>query len=160
MVSRSYLGYPPDPLFNLESSEGQPLTPPLNNDPVNSLVIRLLLHTRAEANSTHDTVTELLIHDRLVRISVVLHNLVQSVDERVLGRHVEGSASVGPGVQLLLQLRLVEVEKFSKGLDVGLRGFSLTVEDCGAGYFVAAEGLGDLLEGELLLLLSLEEGGA
>lgn len=57
----------------------------------------------------------------------------------------------------LEQLRLWDVQELAQVLDILLAGLGLAVEEGGASDFVTANGLGDRLEGEVLLLLCGEE---
>lgn len=80
-----------------------PLSPQRNNCPVIALLIRLLLNLCAEGNRTHNAIPKLLIQYRLVRISIILHNLIQPVDQRLDWRHGSRTSSVGETEQLLRQ---------------------------------------------------------
>lgn len=79
----------------MKISKNSPLPPHRDHRPVIPLIIRLLLYLGAETDSAHNTIPELLIQHRLVRIPVVLHNLVQSVDERFHRWHRPRTAAVG-----------------------------------------------------------------
>ena len=57
-----------------------PLPPQSNYRPC-PLIIDLLLNLRAEADGTHDSISKLLIQNRLVRISIGLDDLIQSVNQ-------------------------------------------------------------------------------
>jgi hypothetical protein len=52
---------------------------------------------------------------------------------------------------------MVDGEQLRQLLNVFGRGLGLAVEEGGAGDLVASDDLGDLLEGEVLLLLGFEE---
>jgi hypothetical protein len=79
----------------MKAWKNSPLPSHRNHRPVIPLIIRLLLYLGAETNGTHNTIPELLIQHRLVRIPVVLHNLVQSVDERFHWWHRPRAPAVG-----------------------------------------------------------------
>lgn len=128
--------------------KNSPFPPHGNNRPVIPLVVRLLLHVRRERDGAHNTVPELLVHHRLVRIPVVLHDLVQAVDQRLARRHVHRAAPVRVAGQRGGQAVLGDCEKGGEGLDVVGRGARLAVEDGGRGDLAAANVLGDLLEGD------------
>ena len=113
---------------------------------------------RREADGAHDPVPELLVQHRLVRIPVVLHDLVQPVDQRLLGRHLDGLAAVGEPRELRLEGGMVDVEGLGELLDVLGGGSGLAVEESGDGDFVAAELLGEGFEGELFAGFGGEEG--
>ena len=124
-----------------------PFPPQLDHDPL-PLLIRLLAHTRTEANRTHNSIPKLLIDHRLIRIPVVLHDLIQSIDQRLLRRHRHTLPAIGPPRELRGQSRVVDVEEFGQGGDVVGGSAGLAVEDGGDGDFIAAEGGGDGFEGE------------
>ena len=69
------------------------------------------LYIGAERNGGHDAVTKLFVQDSLVGVSVVLNNLVQTVDERLFGWHGHRSASVRQAVELVHEELLVEAEE-------------------------------------------------
>lgn len=134
--------------LNLKPRKRQPLPPQRDNSPVIPLLIRLLVNLGRERNRRHDPVPKLLVQHRLVRIPIVLHDLVKTVDQRLLGRHFHGAAAVREARELLAQLVMGDAEERRELLDVLGGGLGLAVEDCGGGDFVAADVLGDLLKGE------------
>lgn len=129
-----------------------------NYSPIVSILIRLLLHFGREGYSAHDPITEFLVQDSLVCKSIVLHNLIQSVDQGLLWRHVHCLPSEGVAGQLGFQPGLLYPKDSCKSVNIFRRGLSLPVKDSCNGHFVASELLRDLFEGELLLSLGFEEG--
>ncbi|CAG8647440.1 1932_t:CDS:2, partial [Scutellospora calospora] len=145
--------------YILEARERKPARK-RNLDPL-PLLIRLLLHLGTERNSTHDPIPELLINHTLVRIPIVLHNLIQPVNQRLTRRHFERAAAVREVHQLrLAQLGFGDVEDLGEVHEVLLRGGRVAVEHGGRGDFFAAEGLGDGFEGEVLGFFGGEEDAA
>jgi hypothetical protein len=137
-----------------------PLSPQRNLNPL-PLLIRLLLDLCAETDRTHNTIPKLLIDNTLVSVPIVLHNLIQPVDQGLAGRHLERAAAVREVHDLgLTQLGLGDVEDLGELLDVLLVGGRVAVEHGGGGDFLAAEGLGDGFEGEVLGFFGGEEEGA
>lgn len=134
-----------------------PLSSPGDHNPRSAILINLLLDLRAEANSTHDTISKLLIQDRLVRISVVLDDFVQSVDHRFDGWHGTGAPTVGEAHELRCEDLLLQAENLRQLLDVFRRGRRLTIENGGDGDLATAEVLGDLFKGEVRLGLRGEQ---
>lgn len=61
--------------------------------PVVPIFVRFFLHLGRKSDSTHDSVPKFLIQYGLVRIPVILHNLVDAVDQWLLGRHIHGVTS-------------------------------------------------------------------
>lgn len=135
-----------------------PLATESDDGPV-TLLIGFLLDLCAERNGTHDTITELLVQDSLVGVTVVLDNLVESVDKGFCWGHLHLPATVGEASQLVFEDGLVNVQDFCQVLDVFGGSLSLAVEQCSDGNFFAPESLGDGLEGKVLLLLGFKEGG-
>jgi len=104
--------------LNLEAGERKPLAPKRNLNPL-PLLISLLLHLRAETDRTHDAIPKLLVNHTLVRIPIVLHNLIQPVNQRLTRRHLERAAAVREVHDLgLAQLGLGDVEDLGEVLDV------------------------------------------
>lgn len=137
-----------------------PLAPQSDLNPL-SLLISLLLHLRAKRNRTHDTIAKLLVNHTLVRISVVLHNLIKSVHQRLARRHLERAATVGEVHQLgLAQLGFGDLKDLGQLLQVFFVGWGVAVEHGGGGDFLAAEVFGDGFEGEVLGFLRVEEDAA
>ena len=138
-------------------SHNSPLPPQRNNGPIIPLLIRLLLDLGAEANGAHDAIAKLLIQHRLVRVAVVLHDLVEAVDQRLDGGHGPGAAAVREAEQLLREHGFGDGEERGERRDVGGRGRGLPVEERGDGDFGPVEGAGDGLEGEVLGGFGIEE---
>lgn len=126
----------------------KPFAPHRNNRPSGPLLIHLLLHLRAKRNRTHDPISKLLIQHRFIRVSIILHNLIKSVDQRLDGWHGAGAATVGEAQQLLCELGFRHVEDGGELLHIFGRGLGLAVEERGDGDFGAAEFSGDAFEGE------------
>lgn len=147
-------------LSNLCSTRNSPFAPESDNSPIIPIRIRLLLHLGRKRNSTHDPIPKLLVENRLVRIPVILHNLVQPVDQGLLGRHLNGATAVREAAQLLFENLGRDIEELGEFPDVFWGGLGLAVEEGCCGDFIAADVLGDLLEAELLLGLGFEEGGS
>ena len=91
---------------------------------------------RTKSNRAHDPISKLLIQNRLVRIPVVLHNLEQSIDQRLTGWHLQqlasgwdagdvGGEEGGDG----------DVEEDAEVLHILVAGFGLAVEERGYGDF-------------------------
>lgn len=104
-----------------------PLAPKGDDGPV-TLLVRLLLNLGAEGNSAHDTVTELLVQDSLVGVSVVLHNLEQPVDQWLLWWHLHLPATVWPAGELVLEHLMGDLKDIGQVLDVVWRSLGLAVE--------------------------------
>jgi len=148
------------PSHHIKTAINIPLAPKGNLNPL-PLLIRLLLNLRAEADRTHDTIPELLVDHTLVSVPVVLHNLVQPVDQGFTRGHLERTAAVREVHDLgLAQLGLGDVEDLGQVLDVLLVGWGVAVEHGGGRDLLAAEGLGDGFEGEVLGLFGGEEEAA
>lgn len=123
-----------------------------------ALLVGLLLHRRREANSAHDAIAELLVQDRLVRIAVILYNLEQAIHQRIFRGHIQSSSSVGESSEVCLELFSGDIQYFGKLLDVLRRGHGLSVEQSSDCYLLTSDLLCNGLEGEVLLLLRIEEG--
>lgn len=143
---------------SINQSANIPLPPQRNNSPIISPLIRLLLHLRRKRNCTHNSIPKLLIQNRLIRIPIVLHDLIQSIDQRLPGWHLHGSTPVRKATQLFFKQRFWDLKERGQVVDVFGRGFGLTVEDGGGGYFGAVEMVANLLKGELFAGFSVEEG--
>lgn len=129
-----------------------------DDSPIIPILIRLLLHLSRERDSAHDPIAKLLVQDRLVRIPIVLHNLIQPVDQGLFGRHIHRMTTERVTRQLSFQLGFLYPKDSCKVLDIFGGGLGLAVEDGCHCDFVAAEFLRDLLKGELLLGFGFEEG--
>lgn len=136
---------------------GLPFPPQSYDSPV-TLVISLLLNLGRERDGAHDAISELLVQNGLVGVPVVLYNLEEAVDQRLFGRHIDCSAPVRPASHLRLKLVLGDVQELGQVLDVVRAGLGLAVKKRRNGDLFAAELLGDGFEGQVLLLLGLEEG--
>jgi len=136
-----------------------PFSSQCDDRPIVPILIRLLLHLRAETNRTHNPISKLLVQHRLISIPIVLHNLVQSVNQRLLWRHLDTAATVWKPTQLNLERAMVDVEDRGKFLDVFWASSGLAVENGGDGDLFAADFFGECFEGELLLGFCCEEGG-
>jgi hypothetical protein len=84
-----------------------PLSSQGDNGPVVSLLVNLLLNLGAEGDGAHDSIAKLLVQHGLVGIAVVLHDLVQSVDERLDRWHGTSTATVWEAEELLLEELMV-----------------------------------------------------
>lgn len=135
-----------------------PLAPHGNNRIRIPLIIHLLLHLTTEANRTHDPIPKLLIEHRLVRIPVVLHDLVQPIDQRFHGGHGPGAAAVREAQQLRAQLGLGDAQDVGELGDVLGPRARLAVEERGHEDLAAPERRGDGLEGQGPRGLGVEEG--
>lgn len=144
----------------LITAKYSPLAPEGNLDPV-ALLIRLLLHLRRERDGTHDTISKLLVQDGLVGVSIVLHNLVQTVHQRLLRWHLHSPATIWNTSDFSLHqdpgLDLKDLGELRNVLGACL---SLSVEDSCCHNFIAAERVANGLEGEVQSLLLREEEGA
>ena len=129
--------------------ENIPFPPQRNDGPIITILIRLLVHLGRERDGTHDPIPELLIQNRLVRIPIILHNLIQPINQRFLGRHVHRTTPIRKATQLLLEQGLRNPQDRGELLDIFGGGLGLAVEDGRNGDFIATEVLGDLLEGQL-----------
>lgn len=137
--------------------EYSPLAPQRNHSPRSTVLINLLVDFCRKANSAHDAIAKLLIHNRLVGVAIVLHNFVQTVNERLHGGHGSCAATVGEPRQLGRQLLGGEVEDFAELGNVRLGGLGLAVKESGDGDFLAAEVLCDFGKGQVGLCLGVEE---
>lgn len=135
-----------------------PLAPQCNHSPVISILIRLLLHLGRERNGTHNAIPELLIENRLVCISIVLHNLIQPVNQWLPGWHFHRTTPVRKATQLISKPGPVDLQDRGQLFDVFRGGLGLAVENGSYSNLIAADMLGDLLEGEFLGGFSVEEG--
>lgn len=135
-----------------------PFTPQSDDGPIVPILVRFLLHLGRERDGAHDAIAELLVQDSLVGVSVVLDDLEQAVDQRFLGRHVDGSAPIRESLELLLQRALLDAEDGSQLLDIFRGWLGLAIKDGSDGDFIAAYFFGDGLEGQVLLRLGFEEG--
>lgn len=122
-----------------------------------ALLVDLLVHLGREGDGAHDAVSELLVQHGLVCLTVVLHNLVQAVDERIPGRHVNSLSAVRKASQTHLQVGRRDPEQRAELVDIFGRRPGMAVEESSHCYLAAAEVVCDLLEGELLACLALEE---
>ena len=146
-------------IFTLQCSNS-PLPPHRNLHPV-TLPIRLLLHLGRERNRTHDAITKLLIDDGLVRIAIVLNNLIQPVDQRLLGRHVDQPAPIRerrsiPIIAVMSHI-VRNAERVGQDLHVLRRRTDLFVKDARDRNLVAAQLTGELFERQAGKLLRLEQ---
>lgn len=141
----------------MESFQHLPLSSPGNHNPRSAILINLLLDLCTEANSTHDTISELLVQNRLVRISIILNDLVESVNHRLDGRHRTGAATVGEAHELRCEDFLLQAEDLRQLLNVFRRGRGLSVEDGRDGNLTAAEVLGKLFKGQVRVVLGGEQ---
>jgi hypothetical protein len=122
-----------------------------------ALLVGFLLDLCAEADGTHDTITELLVQNGLVCITVVLDDLVESVNQRLLWWHLHLASTVRVTRELRFKQRLIELEDLSQVLDILWRGFGLSVEEGCDSDFFTSEGFGNGFEREVPDLLSLEK---
>lgn len=145
----------------LPSRERQPQDSPFalhrEHRPGIALLVDLLVHLGREGDGAHDAVSELLVHHGLVCLAVILHDLVQAVDERVPGRHLDPFSTVRKPSQTHLQVGRRDPEQRAELVDVLGRRPGMAVEESSHCYLAAAEMVCDLLEGELLACLALEE---
>merc|ERR1712098_961078 len=95
---------------HLEWREREPFASHLNVDPCDAILVDLLLDVSRECNGAHDPVAKLLIEYRLVGIAIVLHNLVETVDQRLFGRHLDTLATVWEARQLRRQSCMINLE--------------------------------------------------
>lgn len=135
-----------------------PLPPQRNNRPIIPLLIHLLLDLRTEGDGRHDAVAKLLVQHGLVGVAVVLHDLVQSVDQRLDRRHGPRAPAVRETQQLGAERGLGDVEDAGERADVCCRGLRLPVEERGHGHLGAPQLFGDAGEGEGLGSFGVEEG--
>lgn len=71
-----------------------PLAPKGDDSPI-SLVVGLFLDLGAEGNGAHNAVAKLLVQNGLIGVTVVLDDLEKSVDQGILGGHLQGPPTVG-----------------------------------------------------------------
>lgn len=160
--------------LDLESREGQPIqlsdgtsagiektllpfTTKSDNSPVVTVLISLLLNLCRKRDSTHNPISELLVENRLVGIAIVLHDLIQSVDKGLLGRHLDRATAIGEAVELFLQGLLGDVKQIGQLLNVFARRLGLAVEYGSCSYFIATDMLADFLEAQLASCFGFEE---
>lgn len=120
----------------------QPFASERDHHPGSPRIIHFLLDLRVEADGAHDTVAELLVQDGLVRIAVVLHDLVEAVDQRLDRRHGTGPAPVREPHHLLRDGLLRDSEDLRELIDILGRGLHLAVEEAGDRNLTASELLG------------------
>lgn len=128
-----------------------------DNHPWSARLVNLLLYLRVEANGTHDTITKLLVENGLVGISVVLDNLVESVNERLHGGHRASSASVWEAHQLRRKNLFGNSEELGKLLDILGGSCGLSIEDSSYRDLGSAQLLSDGLEAKTGLGLCSEQ---
>lgn len=138
------------PLRRSESSKRKPFAAKLDIDPCHAVLVHLLVHRRAKGNRAHDAIAKLFINHRLVRIAVVLHNLVEAVDERLDGRHGACTAAVGKATNIFLERILIETERFCQDTYVLGRGRGLAIKDGGDSDLAATQELGEIGKSQLL----------
>lgn len=145
----------------LVAGVGQIVPFPLHRDhhPRSASLILLLFHRRGEADGAHDAVAKLLVHDCLVGVAVVLHNLVQSIYEGLDWGHGPGPAPIwearaGERGRVLAR----EVEELGQALDILGGRCSLPVEQPRDSNFASTEVVGNGLKREPLGSLGVEEG--
>lgn len=143
--------------ITLEKEGHSPLAPPGNDYPGIALLVHLLLHLGAEADGAHDSVTKLLVQNRLVGVPVVLDDLVQAVDERLNRGHGARATTVGDSHQLGREDLLGDVEERGELLDILGGGLCLSVEYGRDGDLAAAQQVGELGEAQAGLGLGGEE---
>lgn len=134
-----------------------PFSTKSNNSPVITILINLLLNLRRERDSTHNPISKFLIENRFVGITIILHNLIQSVDEGLLGRHFDGVTAIGEAAEVILQSLLGDEKQIGQLFDVFGRCLGLSVEYGSCGYFIATEVLANFLEAQLVGCLGFEE---
>lgn len=129
-----------------------------DDSPIVSILICLLLHLCREADRAHNPIPEFFIENGFVCISIVLYNLIQTIDQRFSRRHVHDLSPEWVACQLFLKLPMVNPKNGRELLDIFRSGLRLTVEDAGDGNFVATKLLADLLECETLGGFGFEQG--
>ena len=134
-----------------------PFASKCDNGPSIALLIDLLLNLCAKRNRAHNPVAKLLVQYRLERVSIVLHNLVKSVDQRIFWRHWTSRSSVRVNTERLGQVLLGDVESGGEDLYI-LRGSGgLPIEESRNGDLGTVELLCKVLESEVVLGFGLEE---
>ncbi len=126
--------------------------------PDHAILVHLLVDMSGEGNGAHDTVPEFLVQNRLVRITIVLYNLVETIDQRFLGRHLHALSSVWETPHLCLKCGMVDSKVVGEILDIFWGGLGLSIEQGSCGDLVSANLFGDGLKGHLLLRFRLEQG--
>ena len=71
-----------------------PFAPEGDDNPLRASLIHLLVDLAAKGNGAHDTISEFLVEYRLEGITIVLHNFVQPIDQRLDWGHGAGSTAV------------------------------------------------------------------
>jgi hypothetical protein len=79
-----------------------PLAPHCNNCPVIAIFVRLFFYLCRKADGAHDPIAELLIQHCFVRISIVLNNLIESIDQWLDRWHRARTTTIGESEKLLL----------------------------------------------------------
>ena len=139
--------------------ENSPFTTQRDDGPVISLGVSLLVHLGREGDGTHDAIAKLLIQHRLVRISIILHDLIQSIDERFFGWHLHRPTTIRETAQLSYQKIVWNPQQVGQVVDIFWRGLGLAIEDGSRGDLITTNVLADSLETQLLSSFGIEEGG-
>lgn len=90
-----------------QGTENIPFPSHSNDNPTIPVLVFLFVNLGGKCNGTHDSIPELLIQDGLVGIPIILYNLIESVDQRFLGRHLHDMPPGRIARQLLRQARMV-----------------------------------------------------
>lgn len=128
-----------------------------NHHPRGAGLVNLLIDRCVEADSAHDPISELLIHDGLVCVAVVLHDLVEPVDQGLDGRHGSSPAPVREPQQLVGEVLLGDAENLRQLINILGGCLSLAVKERGGGNLAAPKLLSDGLKAQPLCSLGVEK---
>lgn len=95
-----------------------PFSSDVDVNPLNSVFVGFFLDLGGESNCAHDPISKLLIDNSLVSIAIVLNDLIQSVDQRLLGWHLDALSTVGESSQLRRESCFVDTEVRRQLLDI------------------------------------------
>ena len=121
-----------------------------DDSPIIAVFIRLFFDLGREGNSTHNPISKFLIQYGLVCVSVVLYNLVETVNQWLLGRHIHDLTTKWIACQLLAESNLIHAQDIAELFHIFGGCLGLAVEDSCDSYFVAAKLLCYVFKGEVL----------
>lgn len=93
-----------------QRNQNLPLSPQGDDRPSVPVLVRFLLHLGGKSDCTHDSISKFFIQYRLIRITVILHNLIDPVDQWFLGRHIHRVTPKRKAGQEVFQFVVLNVE--------------------------------------------------
>ena len=129
----------------------------MNVHPLDAVLVGLFLNLRGECYCAHDAIAKLLVNDGLVSITIVLHDLKQAIDQRLLRWHLDTFPSVWKATQLRVKNGLLNPQVRRQLLDIFWGSASLSVEHSSNCDLTSTELLSDCLERRSLFSLGGEE---